>query len=210
MAWRLVGGMGVAAAALAGAPAAHAAESADGSPPGPFGELHAEVAGRVAYGPFSGGSGAFPLAGGGAGARGGLSYRGVYAGLTYMDYFTNGGCLDIGAPESCGSTHGQSFGLEGGYGHTFLGVLTLRGQMGVGDYLTTSAGTFVSGLAPPTTTHSSANAIYLQPGALLEVALGPVLVGADASVFYMPRPPLTNDGGAFAAFIFGLQLGVRM
>jgi hypothetical protein len=164
----------------------------------------------MAYGPLSGGPGAFPLAGGGAGARGGLSYRGIYAGLTYMDYFTNSACLDSGGPESCGSTHGQSFGLEGGYGHTFFGVLTLRGQMGVGDYLTTSTGTFISGDGTSTTTHSSSNALYLQPGALLEAALGPVLVGADASLLYMPRPPLSYDGGAFAAFIFGVQLGVRL
>ncbi|HEX4448955.1 MAG TPA: hypothetical protein VH044_19575 [Polyangiaceae bacterium] len=109
-----------------------------------------------------------------------------------------------------GPTYGRSFGVEGGYGHTFFRVLTLRGLMGVGDYLTIDTGSVIDSGTTTTTSRSSNNAVYLQPGALIAVALGPVLLGADANVFYMPTTPISNDHAAFGAFIFGFQAGVRL
>jgi hypothetical protein len=199
-------------------PFARAAED-DGSVPGWLGSYHPELAARMTFALGSEVPGNFPLTGGGFGVRGGLSYRGFYGGLTYMDYFTDGGCLSGGFNDSCWSTHGLSFGAEAGYGHTFFRVLTLRAILGVGDYATlttaTDSGcTFNSSSAtaapPPTCTSSSSNSsthtLYLQPEGLVEVSLGPVILGVDGSVFTMPG----SSQGAFAAFMMGVQAGARL
>ncbi len=208
----------VVAAWIAAAPSAHAAEG-DGSVAGPLGAFHPEVAARMTFGtplgsPYNGPPG--PLTGLGYGVRGGLSYYGVYGGLAYTDFLTEGDCID-GSVESCGTTHGRSFGFEGGYGRTFLRILTIRGQLGIGNYWTISDGTTTTcaGVDGPCTlvsSHGSSNTLYLQPEALVEVSLGPVLVGVDASLSYMPNVSSSAEtpSWAFAAFMFGAQAGVRL
>jgi hypothetical protein len=215
MKWGIIGCLGVAfVVTTAGAKAASAADD-DASPPGWFGDFHPEVAGRLTLGPLGDSPGPTPLVGGGAGIRGGLSYGGLYGGLTYMDYFTNSGCTDGGA-QSCGSTHGSSFGVEAGYGITFFRMLLARAELGLGNYRLDNKGSittcdFACTTSTTTTTSSSSNTPYLQPGILLALQLGPVLVGADASVFFMPSAPFaTPIGGPFAAFMVGAQLGVRL
>jgi hypothetical protein len=206
------------AASLLAAPAAHAAED-DGSVPGWLGAYHPELAGRLTFAAGSETPGPFPLTGGGGGVRGGLSYHGFYGGLTYMDYMTDGGCDSIFGTNACGSTHGLSFGVEGGYGHTFFGVLTLRAILGVGDYATLSTSTNTDcayTAASPSTaqaptcltssSNSSTHTLYLQPEGLVEVSLGPAILGVDGSVFTMPG----GDRGPFAVFMMGVQAGVRL
>ena len=204
------------AAVLAFASIAQAVD-VDGSSAGWLGAFHPEAAARMTYGPFSRMASAFPLASGGIGVRVGLSYLGVYGGLSYMDYFSEGSCLDS-TGLSCGSSHGRSFGLEGGYSRTFFRMVMVRVQFGIGDYLMTSESTSMAACADiacstPLTmsSQSSTNSIYLQPEILLALTLGPVLVGPDASLFYMPTPAVWDGTGrSFAAFMMGLQLGIRV
>ena len=194
-------------------PISRAAEE-DGSAPGWLGAYHPELAARMTFALGSEVPGSFPLTGGGFGVRGGLSYRGFYAGLTYMDYLTNSECLDTGSNTPCFSTHGLSFGAEAGYGHTFFRVLTLRGIVGAGDYanlntasdyvcndITNQASTCMT-----TSSNSAKHSFYVQPEGLVEVSLGPVILGVDASVFAMPGSPT----GPFAAFMMGIQAGARL
>jgi hypothetical protein len=214
MRWATVGcGCG---AVLAFASIAQAAD-ADGSSVGWLGAFHPEAAARLTYGPLSSMASAFPLASGGIGARVGLSYLGLYGGLSYMDYFSEGSCLDS-TGLSCGSTHGRSFGLEGGYSRIYFRMLMVRAQLGIGDYLMTSESTSMAvcpdiacSTAMTVSSQSSTNSIYLQPEILLALTLGPVLLGPDASLFYMPNPAIWDGTGrSFAAFMLGLQLGIRL
>jgi hypothetical protein len=218
---RVVVTIGTATAVVVAAPNARAAETdSDGSARGLFGSLHPEVAGRMTFGsalspPPNGAPG--PLTGLGYGVRAGVSYAGIYGGLAFTDYLTEGECLSDSV-DACSTTHGRAFSFEGGYGRTFLRILTIRGQLGIGDYWTSSAGSLtdcpdVAGSACKTTlSHSGSDTFFLQPEALVQVALGPVLVGADASIIYMPNVAVSGDpqSWAFAAFMVGAQLGARL
>jgi hypothetical protein len=193
------------------------ASDADGDSSGLLAPVHLEVAGRVVVSgtqlasPTYGAPG--PLTGGGAGGRAGASYRGLYGGLTYMDYLSEGGCTDssIGG---CGSTHGFSYGIEGGYGHTFAKVLVLRAVLGVGDYATTFEGTTTVCQTPltcnSTTSSGSTHSVYLEPQAMIALSLGYVLVGVDAGVFYLPHVDQPVQSSMFASYRIGFQLGVRL
>jgi hypothetical protein len=204
------------AAVLAWASIAQAVD-VDGSAAGWLGAFHPEAAARITYGPLSSMASAFPLAGGGIGARVGLSYLGLYGGLSYTDYFSEGSCLDS-TGLSCGSTHGRSFGLEGGYSRTFFRMWMVRAQFGIGDYLMTSESTSMAAcpdVACSTTmtisSQSSTNSIYFQPEILFALTLGPVLLGPDASLFYIPSPAIWDGTGRpFVACMMGLQLGIRL
>jgi hypothetical protein len=193
------------------------AAEGDGSPPGPLGAIHPEIAGRVMYGTALTATIPGPMAGGGFGVRGGVSYLGVYGGLSYMDFLSEGGCLDS-YPGSCGSVHAATYGAELGYGRTFFGFLTLRGEVGIGDYVLVTDGTSsMCTNGPPCTmwtttqSHATGHNFYVAPAALVEAALGPVLVGLDATYFYFPSDGAPYpERSAFAAFMGGVQLGVRL
>lgn len=186
----------------------------DGTSAGWFGAFHPEVAARLTYSPLSNVRGSLPLAGDGFGARAGLSYLGLYGGLSYMGYFSHGGCLDT-ADQTCGLSWGRSFGFEGGYGRTFFRILTVRGQIGIGDYLTTAEATgscpgmtcSTGTLSPPP---SASHGMYVQPEVLVALTPGPFVIGTDASVLYMPSAIGSGAAGSFAAFMLGLQWGVRL
>jgi hypothetical protein len=210
------------ALALAGAVSSTAsrapAADVDGSEAGLFGSAHPEAAGRfmvnvmtmtpVEQRP--------PLVGGGPGVRAGVSLQGLYAGLSFVDFLSEGGCFDS-YPGSCSSSHAASYGLEVGYGRTFFGRLMVRGLLGVGDRIVTSDGT--SGMCSNSqcstvltkTWHASRGDLYLAPAVLVALALGPVLVGADATVVYMPTTGAPNGTTApFVSLMPGAQLGLRL
>ena len=206
------------ALALTTALNARAAES-DGDPAGLLGDVHPEVAARMMIGaaltPPEGAPGP------GFGVRGGASYLGFYGGLSFMDFMSEHQCLFSSpgpSPGGCGSTHAASYGLELGYGRTFLQVLMVRAQLGVGDYALTSDSTSTTCTDTPmcttwstTESHASRNNLYLAPGALLAVTLGPVLVGLDANVYYMPSAAYPGGRPAtYSAFMGGAQLGVKL
>ncbi len=195
------------------------ASEGDGSKPGLLGAIHPEIAGRfmVNVMTLTPAEQKPPLSGGGPGVRAGVSFFGFYGGLSYVDFLSEGSCLDS-YPGSCGSTHAASYGVELGYEHTFFGRLVLRGLLGVGDRVETASGTTgqCSG-APPcsmvTTTswHGSRGDFYLAPSVLAAVTLGPVLIAADATLVYMPSAGAPNAPSApFASISPGAQLGFRL
>ena len=211
--------MGCAAAVALAASTAHAAE-ADGTPSGLFGPVHLEVAGRVVVsGPQFAAPACCapgPLGGGGAGGRLGALYRGFYGGLTYMDYLSEGICLDS-LDGSCNSTHAFSYGIEGGYGQSFKDILVARAALGVGDYatmfentVTGCVGTFR--MCSSTTNRGATHSVYLEPQALVGVHLGYVLVALDLSLFYLPSIDSTagTSTSTFASYRLGFQLGARL
>ena len=195
------------------------AAEVDGTEPATFGSLHPEVAGRFMANAFTltPADRAPPLVGGGPGVRAGVSVLGIYAGLSFIDFLSESSCVDS-FPGSCESTHAASYGLELGYGHTFFGRLLVRGLLGIGDRIVTSDGTSetCSGTAPctmpvTTTSHASRGDLYLAPAVLVGVMLGPVLVGADATLVYMPTAGAPDSfSAAFASLSLGGQLGLRL
>jgi hypothetical protein len=191
----------------------------DGSSPGVFGPIHIEAAGRVAVSgsqlswPRYGWPG--PGEGGGVGARAGASYLGIYGGLNYMDYLSEGSCADS-TTSSCGTSHGFSYGIEGGYGRMFAQRLIVRAQLGIGDHVNNVEGTTFTcqgnGATCSTfTSHSSTHFLYLEPALMVALSVGPVLAGIDASVFFMPQVDDPTIGSTtFTQFRVGAQLGVRL
>ena len=120
-------------------------------------------------------------------------------------------------PGGCGSNNGMSLGAEVGYGRTFFERVIARGLVGVGDYIATSDSWYQTCTAAfssctTTTSHHTSHNIYLQPGILVAITLGPVLVGADASFLYVPSgaPPGGSTSSPFAALMLGVQLGARL
>jgi hypothetical protein len=62
-----------------------------------------------------------------------------------------------------------------------------------------------------TTSHASRGDLYLAPAVLVGVTLGPVLVGADATLVYMPTAGAPDSSSAaFASLSLGGQLGLRL
>jgi hypothetical protein len=197
------------------------ASEGDGSSPGVFSPIHLEAAGLVALSgtelssPRYGWPGPGP--GGGVGARAGASYLGIYGGLTYMDYLSEGSCTDS-TSSSCGSAHGFSYGVEGGYGRMFAQRLIVRAQLGIGDHAVNVEGTTdtcqgngLSASCSTTTSHSSTHFLYLEPALMIALIFGPVLVGIDGSIFFMPQVDALGIGATpFTQFRVGAQLGVRL
>jgi hypothetical protein len=208
--------------ALLTASNAHASETGegDGSTPGLFGAVHPEVAARMMAGATltSSDSEPGPMTGGGLGVRAGASYLGFYGGLSFIDFMSE----RYGSAGNTEDTHAASYGVELGYGTTLFRLLTLRGQLGVGDYAVASDWTVsrCSGAPscsmPPMRSLANGDNLYLAPGLLLQVTLGPVLVGVDGNLFYMPSWSYPQSGtphgqgGTFAALMAGAQLGVRL
>jgi hypothetical protein len=224
MNWGALGGLAVVFMVVA--PNAHAGEvDSDGSARGLLNAVHPEAAGRFMVGTALTAPDTTPgpgIAAGGAGVRAGVSYLGFYAGLSFVDFFSESSGLGS-YPGSYRSDAGASYGLEVGYGHTFFRRLTLRGLLGAGDYAVTAEGAYGTCSGAPscamiTTTywHASRDNFYLAPGALLEVALGPVLIGVDANLIYIPSAEGAYAGAAnvhpvtFASITGGAQLGVRL
>jgi hypothetical protein len=102
------------------------------------------------------------------------------------------------------SEHALLYGFEGGYGSKF-GPLTLRGQVGVGNYhesFDVSVGSVQSS--------SSHDSLYIEPGATLLIAIGKLLLGADANVLILPNTSDASGKTSFdAAFTLHGQVGLR-
>jgi hypothetical protein len=163
-----------------------------------LGPVDLEVAGKVGYGtnPFS--NYPNPL-GVGLGARAGVSLLGLYGGLSFMYYI--GSSQDVASQAGSISAHSVLYGIEGGYG-TKLGPLTLRGQLGVGNFTISESGA-LSG--------NNSN-LYLEPGVVALLTFGMLLVGADANVLVLPgvnNPLPPGDSSWQAAFTVHAQAGVK-
>jgi hypothetical protein len=164
-----------------------------------LGPVDVEVAGKVGYGtnPFSGYPNPLGL---GLGVRGGVSLLGFYGGLSFMYYI--GSSQNVASQGGSISAHSVAYGIEGGYGTKLFGLLTLRGQLGLGNFTASGSGA-LSG--------NSSN-LYLEPGLTALLSFGPVLVGADANVLVLPgiNDPLPPGQSSWdAAFTVHAQGGVK-
>jgi hypothetical protein len=161
--------------------------------------------------------------GGGFGVQGGVSYRGLYGGLSYVNFFGGQAKGFAAGPNFSGSDSGASYGIELGYGHTYFKALTLRGLLGAGEYLVTEDGWVTTCPSPDCTQltmspiHALRDYFYFAPGALAQIALGPVTIGLDANLFYLPNagppgafPDSPHRSAPFFSFMGGAQLGVRL
>jgi hypothetical protein len=144
----------------------------------------------------------------GGGGRAGVAFHGLYGGIA-LTYYA-GGTESNGFGGSA-SDHALMYGIEAGYGFQMLGVLTIRPQVGVGDYaLTYNPGVCTICNIIQSNRSSTNNNLYLQPGAVALVSLGMFLLGADASVLVVPG--IVDPGGSArtdAAFTAHAQVGLR-
>jgi hypothetical protein len=90
------------------------------------------------------------------------------------------------------------YGFEGGYNLDIVHVLTIRPQLGIGEYDGHS-----SGGALPTGTADGKD-LYLEPGVTVVVPLGFWFVGADANLILLP-----GQSGSRTGFTFHGQLGLH-
>jgi hypothetical protein len=160
----LVSGL-LAAGLVLAAPSVHA-----------LGPLDIELAAKGGYGAqTNSGAGTGPF-GGGIGGRAGVAIFGLYGGVNLLYYL--GGSQN--APDgSSVSQHSLMYGFEGGYGFKLLDLLTVRGQIGLGNFAYTAAST-------------TWNTLYVEPGVTAFLSLGGFLVGADAGIVVLPG---FNPGG---------------
>jgi hypothetical protein len=166
-----------------------------------LGPVDLEVAAKAggATNPF-GGSGPNPL-GFGLGARGGVSFLGIYGGLAAMYYFGSSQDLALpGLPVVHISEAAFMYGVEGGYGGKLLELLTVRLQLGVGNFQFNQSGPVSGG-----------SNLYLEPGATAFATLGTLLVGADANVLLLPSiaDPSSGNTSTRAGFTAHAQVGLK-
>jgi hypothetical protein len=166
-----------------------------------LGPVDLEVAGKVGVGtnPFS--DLPNPL-GFGLGARAGVSLLGLYGGLSLM-YYVGSGQDNVANAGGHVSVNSLLYGIEAGYGAKLFGLITLRGQLGLGNYQLNESG--ATGNQNPTN-------LYLEPGLTALLSIGIVIVGVDANILILPgvSDPLPPGGSTWdAAFTLHAQGGVK-
>ena|SRR5579883_2186374 len=135
-----------------------------------LGPLDIELGAKGGYGTQTdSGKGAGPF-GVGLGARGGVAIFGLYGGVNFM-YYLGGNQTD--STGSSISTHSLQYGFEAGYGFKLLDLLTIRAQVGLGNFSYTAGNTTWSD-------------VYVEPGLTAFVSLGGFFVGADAGLLVLP------------------------
>jgi hypothetical protein len=166
-----------------------------------------EVAFKVGGGtnPMSGGQNAFGLGAPnaldfGAGVRAGASLKGFYGGLAAMyyagssdDVLATNGLLPYASHESLTSV---LYGIEAGY-DVRVAFVTLRPQLGVGNCTLSESGFLEQNGLPSVSSSKSTSSVYLEPGVTGLLSFGPLIVGADANVLFLPR--LSGSQPAFTA-----------
>ena len=186
--------------------------------------LDLEMGAKVGFGSNPFGVTPNPL-GLGLGARAGLSYRGLYAGLSFV-YWLGGSAANSseggvytgsGTKGASGSTtiHTYQAGVELGYGFRFLrGLLTLRPQVGLGDaWFSVSATGLQVGPGTVQAGSTVADNFYVEPGVMLLISFGTVYLGADVNLLILPgvgedeggNPTSTTEVG----FTTHAQVGVK-
>jgi hypothetical protein len=138
----------------------------------------------------------------GLGARGGVSFMGIYGGVQLMYYFGSSQDESVLGQTFSAKEHAFMYGLELGYGFKLLDLLTIRPQVGIGNATFSFSGN-TSGVANVNTDQSNSN-LYLEPGVTVLISLGGWFVGADANVLFFPG--LDNSK---AAFTLHGQIGLK-
>jgi hypothetical protein len=120
----------------------------------------------------------------GLGARGGVSFLGLYGGVNLVYYFGSSKSQTIDGASFSESVHSLLYGLEAGYGIKLLSLLTLRAQLGLGNAGVTGSGSG-SGAVGSASTSTTNNYLYLEPGVTAMVSLGMWFVGADVNALVL-------------------------
>ncbi len=163
-----------------------------------LGPVDLEIAAKVGGGSSLESNGPNPL-GFGLGGRAGVSFFGLYGGVAAMYYFGESQTEDVGGTSFKTDVHTVTYGIEGGYNISILGLVTVRPQIGVGN-LTITADVTSDGISAS----NSESDLYLEPGVTGLFTLGPVLVGADVNALWVPS--LNNSN--VAVTVHG-QAGVK-
>lgn len=135
----------------------------------------------------------------GLGARGGISFFSVYAGLNVLYYF--GSSQDLPNPGGGSATsinvHSLMYGGELGY-NISLAILTIRPQIGLGNFVLSA------------TNANDATNLYVEPGVTGLISLGTFFVGADANALILPGIKQADGStGTSTGFTLHGQVGVK-
>jgi hypothetical protein len=146
----------------------------------------------------------------GLGGRAGVSFLGIYGGVQLMYYFGSSQDQTIGGTTLSESEHSLLYGIEAGYGLTLVDILTIRPQLGIGNYtLTGSASGSGPGVSVNTPSQSKSN-LYLEPGVTGLVSLGMWFVGADANLLFLPGFDVGPSYDSKVAFTLHGQVGIKL
>jgi hypothetical protein len=175
-----------------------------------LGPLDLEIGAKAGVGtaPSSWQSGAPNPLGFGLGGRAGVAIMGIYGGVNFVYYF--GGSegnvpIPIGGGTASLSVHSMMYGVEAGYGFTLLDMLTIRPQVGLGNFtMTTSFGSSLS--------RDDSN-VYVEPGVTAFVTVPGLgwFVGADANLLVLPgiKDGTNGQSNTDTAFTLHGQIGYK-
>jgi hypothetical protein len=144
----------------------------------------------------------------GLGGRAGVSIFGLYGGVNLVYYLGSSQNETFDGASVTAKDHALQYGFEFGYGLK-LGPLTLRGQVGVGNFELTA-----SGALGGDSESASKGYLYLEPGVVGLISIGHLYFGADVNALLLPAGPNDNpSSGSAHAFDSALtahgQVGVR-
>jgi hypothetical protein len=168
-------------------------------PSAALGPLDLEVGAKVgaATNPFP--SDPNPL-GVGVGGRAGVSFLGIYGGVSALYYFGGSKAPQLGSPAEA-DVHSWMYGIELGYGFQLVKLVTIRPLVGLGNF---SLDSTIGG------TSTSARTLYVEPALVALVTLEPVFFGADAGVLVLAGfSPDQSPSKMYTAFTLHGQVGVR-
>ena len=146
----------------------------------------------------------------GLGGRAGVSILGLYGGVQLMYYLGSSQDESVGGSTLSVKEHSLLYGIEAGYGITLLDLLTIRPQLGIGNYtLSGSASGSAGGISVDASSQSRSN-LYLEPGVTGIVSLGMWFVGADANLLILPGFDVGPNYDAKVAFTLHGQIGIKL
>lgn len=166
------------------------------SPAHALGPIGIEAGAKLGGGSNLGGASPSPLYLPALGGRGGVTFKNLYGGVSVIAY--PGQELDTAGAGGASNAHALLYGLEAGYGITFIDHFTLRAQVGFGN-------------AEIGYGNRSPSYFYLEPGVLAMARLSVVFIGIDVNALILPAGPAyhANEKNGFdAAVTSHLQLGV--
>jgi hypothetical protein len=169
-----------------------------------LGPIDLEVAAKVGYGTDE--------LSVGFGGRAGVSFLGLYGGVSVIDY--------IGQSRGGFTTHAFLYGGELGYGMR-ISVVTIRPIIGFGDTIFSVSHPAIQGASGSSSEQtdfsigSPSNSFYLEPGGLIQLNFGHVIFGVDAGCLIFTNGftngfnASTGEGSLTEAFTIHGQVGVK-
>lgn len=163
-------------------------------------EIGAKVGGGTTPSNITSGE-ANPL-GFGIGSRVGASFLGFYGGVSIAYYFGGNETVSFGQ-SFAGSSHSLMYGFEAGYGIKLADILTVRTQVGIGNF------TNMIDSGPVSQSYGS---LYLEPGivGLVSLPFGGLFAGVDANVLVLTSvTDASGNSETGTAFTIHGQVGYR-